>query len=286
MISGTTKVFPVIGYPVEQVKAPEILNQFFDRADIDAVVVPLAVAPRHFISTTQALFRGSNVTGALVTIPHKRAALELLDDCSVGVKVAGACNAVVKRPDGSLFGEIFDGIAFVSCLRKAGYNFTSGRVLMIGSGGVGAAIAAALLDTGVKQLGLYDIYPDSAANLIARLQGFFPDAELFPASIDPQGFDLVVNASPLGMSPDDPLPVDVARLAPTTRVAEVVMKLEKTPLLLEAERLGCPIQLGREMFLAQKPLYIDFFGLASSEHAFVSGCDSIAVSSPSAAISL
>jgi shikimate dehydrogenase len=83
-------------------------------------------------------------------------------------------------------------------------------------------------------------------------------------SNDPAGFDLVVNATPLGMNEGDPMPMDVSRIAPSTLVGEVVMKTEMTAFLTAAKARGCVVQVGSDMLFEQIPAYLDFFGLPST----------------------
>lgn len=259
-ISGSTLLYPVIGYPVGQVKAPMLYNQLFAAIGIDAVVVPLEIAPADFPRVGPALFAVSNVRGAMITIPHKPACVDFLDAASAAVRAAGACNAIVKRSDGTLFGDLFDGVGFVRGLKRAGVETKGMRCLVVGSGGVGAAIAVALGETGAASVGVSDISTDSAARLAGRLTSFGVCREAFVATNDPAGYDLVVNATPLGLKESDPLPVPVERLAPGTVVADVIMKIDFTPLLLAARERGCTIHMGREMFIEMAPLYLSLFG--------------------------
>jgi shikimate dehydrogenase len=135
---------------------------------------------------------------------------------------------------------------------------------VVGSGGVGSAIAAALAATGIAAITVSDAYPESAAGLAARLREHYPKLEARTGSNDPAGYDLVVNATPLGMKPGDPLPIDVARLAPATFVGEVVMKQAITPLLQAAREKGCPVQIGTDMLFEQIPAYLEFFGFGTT----------------------
>ena len=263
MIRGSTGLLPVIGYPVSQVKAPSMFNAFFERVGLDLVVVPVEVSERNFPTFLRGLFQADNVRGALITVPHKRATVDLLDDYSMAVRVAGACNAVARRKDGTLYGDLFDGAGFVRGLERWGFNPAGVRCLIVGSGGVGAAMAAALAGAKVKSICLSDVSVDSAEALAKRLTRHFPDLDVRVGSNDPAGYDLVINGSPLGMRADDPLPVNVDRLSPSTLVADAVMKQDITPLLREASARGCKIQLGREMLFEQAPLYLEFFGLGS-----------------------
>lgn len=259
-IGGDTILYPVLGYPVSQVKAPRLFNAYFETAGIDAVVVAMAVPPEFYPGFLRTLFSAENVRGALITIPHKKSTVDMVDDCSLVVRLAGACNAVVRKPDGRLYGELFDGIGFVRSLNHAGFDQRGARCLLVGCGGAGAAIAAQLAISGVGELALHDYYPASAQALAARLAGHAGGRIQAVEHADPAGYDLVINATPLGMDPADPLPVDVAGLAASTLVADIVMKVDVTPLLAAASERGCRTLQGKEMLLEQAPLYLEMFG--------------------------
>jgi shikimate dehydrogenase len=260
VIRGTTTIIAHIGDPIAPVKSPMIYNPYFESADIDAAVVPMGVRAPDYPDLLRAVFRLTNIRGALITMPHKVTTVRLLDEASIAVKIAQSCNAVVRRADGSLFGDLFDGAGFVRGVERNGFKLRGSRCLVVGTGGVGSAIAAALAAAGPSTIALYDSRASTAVALAGRLRKHYPKIEVTKGSNDPDGFDLVVNATPLGMNPGDPLPIDVKRLAPTTFVGEVVMKEEVTPLLLAAHELGCRTQVGTEMLFEQIPLYLDFFG--------------------------
>ena len=111
---------------------------------------------------------------------------------------------------------------------------------------------------------LFDSNAASSASLAQRLQQHHPALKVSTGSNDPAGFDLIVNATPLGMKDGDPLPFDVSRIAPTTFVGEVVMKHEITPLLAAAQAKGCPIQVGTDMLFEMIPAYLEFFGFGTT----------------------
>jgi shikimate dehydrogenase len=186
--------------------------------------------------------------------------MALVDEVSPTAVVAGAANAVLLREDGSLFGDQFDGEGFVRGVLRKGFDLKDKRVLVVGNGGVGSPIAASLAAAGVGVMGLFD--PNNAASeaLGERLVAAYPDLQVATGSKDPEGYDLVVNATPLGMNDSDPLPMDVDRIAPTTFVGEVVMKQEITPFLKAALDKGCQVQVGKDMLFEQIPAYLEFFG--------------------------
>jgi len=138
------------------------------------------------------------------------------------------------------------------------------RALVIGSGGVGSAIAASLAAARPAEIALYDIHAEAAQQLASRLRAHYPAVSVAAGSNDPAGFDLVVNATPLGMNAGDPLPIDMSRLAANTFVGEVVMKAEMTAFLAAAQARGCRVQVGTDMLFEMIPPYLEFFGLPTT----------------------
>jgi shikimate dehydrogenase len=264
VIRGSTGLIAHIGFPTETFKAPMIYNPYFEHRGIDAVVVPMGSKPEDFPRFLREVFRLSNIVGALITMPHKVTTVGLLDECSTAVQVAGACNAVKRDATGRLIGELFDGEGFVRGVARKGMALAGASALVVGTGGVGSAIAASLAGARVGRLALFDAHQASADGLAGRLRTHFPGLTVQTGSKDPAGFDLVVNAAPLGMKAGDPLPIDVERLAPSTFVGEVVMKTEMTAFLQAARERGCPVQVGTDMLFEQIPAYLEFFGLPST----------------------
>jgi shikimate dehydrogenase len=264
MISGRTTLIAHIGYPTETFKAPLIYNPYFKKAGIDAVVVPMGVKAEDYRDFLISIFRLTNIRGALVTMPHKVTTVELLDECSTAVKVAGSCNAILQRPDGTLLGDMFDGAGFTRGLKRKGFEFGGAACLVVGAGGVGSAIAASIAAEGPGSIALFDIRARSAERLAARLHQHYPAVAVEIRDNDPAGYDLVVNATPLGMQSGEPLPVDPTRLDRKTFVGEVVMKSEMTPLLEAAAARGCSFQVGTDMLFEQIPAYLEFFGYGTA----------------------
>lgn len=264
MISGKTTLVAHLGYPTESFKAPLIYNPWFDSKGIDAVVVPMGVKSEDYAAFFRTLVKLTNLRGALITMPHKIATVALLDETSTAVKIAGSCNAVLIRDDGRIVGDMFDGAGFARGLKRKGFDVAARSCLISGAGGVGSAIAASLAADGVGRMALFDTNPASADALAGRLRQHYPRMEVTTGSNDPSGFDLVVNATPLGMKPDDPLPFDVSRIGRDAFVGEVVMKKEFTPLLEAARAKGCRIQVGTDMLFEQIPAYLEFFGFGTT----------------------
>lgn len=264
MIRGTTALIAHIGYPTHTFKSPLIYNPYFEQAKLDAVVVPMSCEAAHYPAFLKSVFTLTNIRGALITMPHKMTTVALLDEVTPAVKIAGSCNAVRRAPDGRLQGDLFDGEGFVRGMRRKGCKFEGASALVVGSGGVGSAIAASLAAAGVRALTLFDAHADSAYELGRRLTAHYPSMEVTTGSNDPAGHDLVVNATPLGMNAGDPLPVDVDRISPETFVGEVVLKEEMTAFLKAVQARGCRFQVGADMLFEQIPAYLEFFGFPST----------------------
>ena len=264
MISGRTTLVAHVGYPTFAFKAPLIYNPWFEKNGIDAVVVPMGVQAPDYPAFFRSLFALTNIRGALVTMPHKVTTVDLVDELTPTARVAGAANAVLKRDDGTLVGDQFDGAGFVRGVQRKGFDLNGRRVLVVGNGGVGSPIAASLAAAGVGAMSLFDPNAASSDGLATRLRESYPGLEVATGSKDPAGHDLVVNATPLGMNDDDPLPMDVDRIDPGTFVGEVVMRQEITPFLAAAQARGCPVQVGKDMLFEMIPAYLEFFGFGTA----------------------
>ena len=137
-------------------------------------------------------------------------------------------------------------------------------MLVVGTGGVGCAIAASLAGAGIAAISLFDVNAAGCEALAQRLKDNYPRIDVRTGSSDPAGHDLVVNATPMGMNEGDPLPMDVSRLSPDTFVSEVVMKAETTAFLAAAQARGCRTQVGTDMLYEQIPAYLEYFGLPTT----------------------
>jgi len=264
MINGNTEIIAHIGYPTHSFKSPMIYNPYFEQAGINAVVVPMGCQAPDYPAFLKSVFTLTNIRGALITMPHKVTTVALLDEVTATVKVAGACNAVKRTSDGRLVGDMFDGAGFVRGVQRKGLNLQGARVLVVGSGGVGCAIAASLAGAGIAAISLFDVNTASAEALGQRLKQNYSGIDVNTGSNDPAGFDLVVNATPMGMSEGDPLPMDVSRLSPETFVGEVVMRSEITAFLAAAQARGCRVQVGADMLFEQIPAYLEYFGFPTT----------------------
>ncbi len=264
MINGDTELIAHIGFPTHAFKAPMIYNPWFEKAGVNAIVVPMGCQVPDYPDFLRSVFKLSNIRGALITMPHKVTTVGLLDALSTTAAIAGACNAVKRLSDGRLQGDMFDGEGFVRGVLRKGLVLKGARALVVGCGGVGCAIAASLASAGVLDLDLFDLNEASANGLAQRLLQHYPQMTVRTGRKDPAGFDLVVNATPMGMNEGDAMPMDVSRLEARTFVGEVVMKTEMTAFLAAAHARGCQVQVGSDMLFEQIPAYLEFFGFPST----------------------
>jgi shikimate dehydrogenase len=259
-INGNTRVFLILGDPVAQVRAPEVFNHLFAKHGANAILVPALVPAEDFAAFARTALRARNIDGLWLAIPHKTGMVALLDRCDPLGRVAGAVNAARRNTDGSLEGALFDGVGFVKALDRFGIPVSGRRALVVGVGGGGVAIAASLAQRGVGRLGLFDAAPGRAAEVAERVRAAFPCDVVTPAAADPAGYDLAVNASPLGLKDGDPLPFDVSRLDAGAAVVDIVMQDRPTPLLRACAARGIVAHPGYEMLVQQMPEYLSFFG--------------------------
>lgn len=251
MIDGNTRLFAILGYPIQQVRAPAALNAIFAARGLNAVLVPIEVPPPGFDAVLAGFKASTNFDGLVLTVPHKVAVMRHLDRLGPQTAKVGSANLLRREPDGSLYGDISDGLGFVNAVRAKGFEPRGRKALIVGSGGVGAAIAGALVDAGVASVTVHDIEPTRAATLAGKLG-------VSAGGNDPRGYDLVVNATPLGMRPADPLPFDAALLTPDQFVGEVITKPVDSALLIAARAKGCRTSNGVEMVDGHAALMADF----------------------------
>lgn len=258
LLDGATRLIPIFGDPIAQVKAPAGLTAEFARRGRNMMVVPFHVTPDNFSGVVTSLGAIQNVDGFIATVPHKFATCAQCATLSPRAEFLGVANVVRRNDDGSWHGDMLDGLGYVRGLRSAGCDLAGRRALLVGAGGAGSAIALALLDNGVAALAVHDTDPTKRDALIARLANVH-SGKVSPGSASPLGFDLVINATPRGMRSDDPLPVEADRIEQTCFVGDVITVPEVTPLLQIARTKGCGTLSGVGMFESSIALMADFF---------------------------
>ena len=257
-ITGRTGVLAILGDPLEQARAPGLVNASLARRGEDAVLVPLRV-PRGALAPVIAGLRAiESFRGAVVTMPHKTAVAELLDEVQPEARQVGACNVLRREAAGRLVGTMLDGEGFTAALRRAGHDVRGRRVWLAGAGGAAAAIAFAMAKYAAAALAVHNRTVAKAEALAVRLRAAHPGLDVAVSGPRPERCDVVINATSLGMRPDDPLPLDPAGLGPGMVAADVVIRAEPTPFLAAAAARGCAVQPGLPMLVEQIEQLLDF----------------------------
>ena len=254
MISGRTRLLALIGQPVGHSLSPAMHNAAFAEDDIDFVYVCLDVDPDSLPAAVEGLkalkFRGFNVT-----MPHKRAMVALVDELDEGARISRAVNTVVIEASG-MRGYNTDGGGMVMACGEAGIELSGKNVLLLGSGGTAAAIAFAFCEAGIGELHIASRNVDNAANLRDELcktgTQKLSVGSLEALKQEASEADVVVNATPLGMKEEDPLPLPPEYVRKGRAICDVVYRLGKETSLVRLSReRGTPVVAGGRMLLYQ-----------------------------------
>ena len=249
-ISGTTKIYGLIGDPLDEARSPVMMNSFFASQRLDAVCVPMNVpfgALSKFVTGVRTL---KNLAGLLVTMPHKTEMVDFVDHLHPTSAHVGSVN-VVRFDASGWTGATFDGVGCVQAMAENAIDPRNKNVLLLGSGGAGQSIAFALAEGGARLIHLGDLDRDKVRKLAAALKSANPlcDAGYGPANVG--DFDIVINATPLGMQDSDPFPIDPADLRPDISVVDIVLHPTETRLCRAARAAGCRVQDGGAMHRGQ-----------------------------------
>jgi len=254
--SGFTKIVGLIGYPVEHSKSPIMHNAAFEFLGLDFIYLLFSVRP-HYLKEAVMGLRALNVVGANVTVPYKEEVMEYLDEITPEAKFIGAINTIHNR-EGKLIGYNTDGQGFITSLLTDGKVKLEGqRVLLIGAGGAGKAVAVKLAERGVERLVITDKIVEKAEALVGRLQENIPDCPVYAIPSADREFaravfesTLLINATPVGMREGDSCVIDPQYLHQDLFVYDVIYNRD-TPLIEEARKRGLKALGGMGMLVRQ-----------------------------------
>jgi shikimate dehydrogenase len=258
-ISGETRIFAIVGHPIEQVRSPEMITAELVRRGRNAILIPLDIWPDDFNACVGQLLRIRNLDGLIFTIPFKQSACVFADALGAQARTVGAINALARTSENSWIGDIFDGLGCVAAFRKRGHSFAERRVMPVGAGGAGRAIAVAIAHQGPRAIRIFDIDAVRAMQLAEEVSGLDQGIDVTFAAPTVEDIDILVNASPVGMLADPRMPVEIVEIPANVIVFDAVVKPEQTRLLALARACGCPTVSGREMMLGQIQAVVDYF---------------------------
>lgn len=250
-IGGTTKIVPHLAHPTAHLRTGAFFNPRCRALGIDAVLVPWDVTPEKLPTAWEGLRNTENVPGVVVTLPHKPAVAALCELRTGASAKLNVANVARRLPDGRFEGDMLDGAAFVAGLKAEGHVLAGKRALLLGAGGAATAIALALAEADIESLAIANRSIEKAETLADRIAALCPGKRIRAGKADARGYDLVVNATSLGMHDGDPLPVAPESIAPGCLVAEIVMQPDVTALLRAAQSRGAVTHRGVHMILAQ-----------------------------------
>jgi len=256
-LSGASRVHFIVGDPIAQVKSPAGVTQAFHDHGNNAFVMPAHVAPADLAAWVAGVSLTKNVDGIIVTVPHKFACADLCGTTSERAAFLHTVNTMRRNPDGTWHGDMFDGLGFVSAMNDNGCNPEGKKALLVGAGGAGSAIAHALVMAGVSALAIYDEDSTRRETLVNRLAGL-NKCPVTSGNADPTGFDVVLNATPVGMKDGDPYPLQADKITADMFVGCVITQPAVTPLIATARAKGCKTMTGAHMFGRVRDLMVDF----------------------------
>jgi shikimate dehydrogenase len=257
-VDGNTKLFPVIGDPIGQVKSPAGISSEFSAKGQNALCVPWHVKPADFDVVMRGLKATQNCAGFILTVPYKLRAMSYVDKPSPRAQRIGAVN-IVRREGDNWVGDMLDGVGLTRALsNNLGFDFKGKRALVIGAGGAGSAIIDSIAEAGAASITIFDVDKTKGNDVAARFGKAHPGCKIAVGAAVAEGLDLIVNATPFGMGEDDGMPAPFGQLDPNVVVADVITKPEITPLLAHAKACGCRISTGVQMYQAQAAMIADY----------------------------
>ncbi|MBI4682116.1 MAG: shikimate dehydrogenase [Nitrospirae bacterium] len=253
-VSGKTKIIGIFGYPIEHTLSPLMHNSAFKTLGLDFCYVPFKVSPEDLQGAVQAI-RDLNIHGVNITVPHKENVVPLLDKVNEEASFIGAVNTITNT-NGILTGYNTDGRGFISSLLEEGISIDGKNIVIIGAGGASRAIGYYLSEK-ASTLSLLDIDRLKAGKLVSDLNQIRGNVSLIEDIKNAAKPDIIINATPLGLKPEDPLPFNPDLITTGMVICDLVYK--KTGLLKEAEHKGAITINGSGMLLWQGVLAFELW---------------------------
>lgn len=257
-LTGATRLCAILGDPIAQAGSPRLFNAAFRARAMATVLVPAQV-PAHRLNTVLAGLSGiGNLDGLVITAPHKLALAGHVDALGPQARRTGVVNAVRCTAEGEWIGENFDGAGCVAALRRRGHDPAGRSAAVIGAGGAGISVAHALAQAGVTALAVRDPDEPRREALLQALGREYPGLARAAASTSSGHADLLVNCSPLGSNPADPLPCERGELQHASVVVDLAFGTQPTPLLRAAADAGSAAVSAYDVLAGQVDEIIDF----------------------------
>lgn len=258
-IDGRTRMYAIVGDPIEQVKSPAAVSGEFQTRGLNSVLFPLHLRAADFDEAFPQLLKVQNLDGVVLTVPFKARALPHARHVGMQARVMGATNIMARRRDGTWAADMLDGMGCVTAFRQRGYEIRGKSLMLIGLGGAGGAIGAAMAAEEPRAMRIHDLDAARCKRMAQAITTISPRTAVTIGAPTAEGMDILLNATPVGMLADARLPLDAVSLPRQLIVFDAVTIPEQTPLLALAAASGCRTVAGREMMQAQVPKIVDFF---------------------------
>ena len=262
---GTTKIYGCLADPISHVKAPTIFTSIFKEKNINAVMVPIHVDKDNLQNVLGSLKKIKNFEGMTVTIPHKTSIANLCDYLDQDAKFTQSVNWIKFDKDRKLIGNNFDGQGFINGFLTQNLPIKNKKFCIFGAGGAAVSIACSLASQKIKSLKIINRNLEKANMLMKKLKvidkNLFVEVDIYNDNSPLYDFDIIINATSLGLYKNDKIPFDVSKTSSKAIIADIIMQPLETELLKKAKDLGRPVHYGNYMIESQIDLAGNFLDL-------------------------
>lgn len=257
-LNGATRLYPLLGDPIIYARSPDWLSKHMAKRGMNCISLPMEVPDGKLKVVMDGLAATGNVDGLSLTMPHKITGVQYCSTLSETSEMLGVVSAIRRNKDGSWYGHTTDGDAFVKAQIDNGAKVDGARVLVMGAGGAGSAIVISMLEQGAKEVAVYDLDSTRSQRIVDLLKDKAGDRVGVAETNDPTGFDIVSNATSMGMDDNDPIPLDPSKLDASMFVGDVVAGHGETKIIKAAKEAGCKTADGDDMVVAVLDVMCDF----------------------------
>lgn len=257
-LNGATRLYPLLGDPIKYARSPDWLSKHMAKRGMNCISLPMEVPEGQLKVVMDGLAASMNVDGLSLTMPHKITGVEYCATLSETSQMLGVVSAIRRNKDGSWYGHTTDGDAFVKAQIDNGATVDGAKVLVMGAGGAGSAIVISMLEQGAAEVAVYDLDRARSERIVGLLKDKVGDRVRVAETNDPAGFNLVSNATSMGMDDNDPMPIDGDKLTADMFVGDVIAGHGDTKIIKAAKAAGCKTADGDAMVVAVLDVMCDF----------------------------
>ncbi|MEW5768416.1 MAG: shikimate dehydrogenase [bacterium] len=264
-INSLTRILGIIGHPLKHTLSPAMHNAALEALQLNMIYLPLPINLDNFKTAVKGILSLDNLVGLNVTMPYKERVIELLDEVSPEATTLRAVNTIGRNKD-KWVGYNTDGEGYINSLKNLEIDIAGQKVVIIGAGGACRAVAFSLAKAGIVSLVLVNRTVERAVTLAAEIKKFIGDIDITALGLEdarvPEYINqahLLINATSLGMKPDDPWPIDPGLIHSGLIVSDLIYNPRETTLLREARLRGAETVEGMGMFVHQGALAFELW---------------------------